>query len=96
MSKKPSINFDELKLIWGESISSLQDIAEVFISYLKGKIKKFPFSEGCLSSETSLIMEPLIKLNKNKILTINSQPKANGVPSTDPKVGWGNKKGFVY
>lgn len=35
-------------------------------------------------------------MNQNYIFTINSQPKVNGVPSTDPQFGWGPKTGFVY
>jgi len=33
---------------------------------------------------------------KNKFFTVNSQPKANGVSSTDPTFGWGPPKGFIY
>jgi methylenetetrahydrofolate reductase (NADPH) len=49
-----------------------------------------------LQIETKEILEPLVKMNSNYIFTINSQPKVNGVPSTDPKFGWGPKNGFVY
>ena len=35
-------------------------------------------------------------MNNNKLFTINSQPHVNGVPSTDPKYGWGPKYGYVY
>jgi len=35
-------------------------------------------------------------MNKNGFLTINSQPRVNGALSTDPKVGWGPKGGYVY
>jgi hypothetical protein len=48
IAKKLSFNFDELKKMYGETVSSYNDIAEVFISYLTGKIKKYPFSEGSL------------------------------------------------
>lgn len=37
-----------------------------------------------------------MKLNQNKLLTINSQPKCNGAKSTDPKFGWGPENGYVY
>ena len=29
-------------------------------------------------------------------LTINSQPRVNGVPSADPHVGWGGTDGYVF
>ena len=30
------------------------------------------------------------------LLTINSQPVANGVKSTDPVFGWGPSNGYIY
>ena len=72
MSKKLSFNFEEKKKLWGEEINNLGQIGEVFINYLKGNIKKFPFAEGHLQTETNEILEPLIKMNSNKIFTINS------------------------
>lgn len=75
---------------------SLADVSKVFVDYLTGKIKKFPFSEASLSAETDEINEHLVKLNENKLFTINSQPRVNGAKSTDPKFGWGPEKGYVY
>jgi len=63
---------------------------------LRGEIKKYPFSEGSLQLETNVILDSLVKLNKNYIFTINSQPRVNGVSSCDPKFGWGPKNGYVY
>jgi len=37
-----------------------------------------------------------MELNTNKILTINSQPKVNGVKSSSAKYGWGPDNGYVY
>jgi hypothetical protein len=48
ITKKFSFNFEELRNIYGQNVSNLQDIASVFIRYLKGEIKKYPFSEGSL------------------------------------------------
>lgn len=84
IAKKISFNFDEQRKMYGENITALSDISDIFIRYLKGEIKKYPFSEGSLQLETNVILETLIKLNKNYIFTINSQPKVNGVPSSDP------------
>ena len=96
MSKKYSFNFDEKKKLWGESITNLKQISEVFVNYLSGKLKKFPFTEGSLQPETAVILAPLIKMNANYLFTINSQPKVNGAPSNDPKFGWGPAQGYVY
>lgn len=87
---------DELKKLWGDQVLSFQDITTVFVNFLLGKIRKYPFSEGSLQPETETIMDPLIKMNANKLFTINSQPKVNGMPSTDPKYGWGPKFGYVF
>ena len=35
-------------------------------------------------------------MNQSKLLTINSQPNVNGVPSSDPIFGWGPAKGYIY
>ena len=46
--------------------------------------------------ETSLLSEQLASINRQGVLTINSQPSVNGKSSTDPVVGWGEKGGYVY
>jgi methylenetetrahydrofolate reductase (NADPH) len=38
----------------------------------------------------------LAKINKDGVLTINSQPSANCVESTDPILGWGQPGGYVF
>jgi len=96
MTKKLSFNFDDLKKMYGENVRTYKDISDVFVNFLTGKLKKYPFSEGSLQLETNVILDPLVNMNRNYIFTINSQPKVNGVPSTDPKFGWGPKQGFVY
>jgi len=90
------MNFEEKKKIWGEHIVSLDDVSRIFINYLNGKLKKYPFSEGSLAPETNLLLDLLQKLNKNYMFTINSQPRVNGEPSTSSIHGWGPKNGFVY
>ena len=48
------------------------------------------------SGETEAIADQLRKVNRDGILTINSQPSANGVPSDDEVFGWGQAGGYVY
>lgn len=61
-----------------------------------GEIDALPWNEmEVLQSETSLIKEDLLQLNRAGYLTINSQPSVNGLSSTDPKHGWGGAGGFV-
>lgn len=53
-SKKfKTVNFDEKKKYWGTECKSLDNVSKVFVDYVSGKIKKFPFSEGSLAAETS-------------------------------------------
>jgi hypothetical protein len=40
--------------------------------------------------------EELLRVNRQGILTINSQPNINGKPSSDPIVGWGPSGGYVF
>lgn len=40
--------------------------------------------------------EILVKMNKNFMFTINSQPRVNGEPSSSSIHGWGPKNGFIY
>ena len=96
ISKRLSFNFEELKKLYGETISSLADVSKLFVKYLTGEVKKFPFCEGALQLETQIIIDMLVNMNNNYFLTINSQPKVNGVKSTDPSFGWGPKNGFIY
>jgi len=96
IAKKISFNFEELKKLYGENVLHYRDIGNLFVKYLKGEVKKYPFSEGSLQLETNVILDQLVKINQNYIFTINSQPKVNGAPSTDSKFGWGPKNGYVY
>lgn len=86
----------ERRLQWGESPSSLEEISNTFVRYCKGEIASLPWNDMPISAETKAIQDKLIKLNQNGFLTINSQPRVNGVPSTDPVYGWGDKHGFIF
>lgn len=76
----------------------------VFESYISGepnrsgvKVTHFPWCEDeTLALETNLLKENLLRINKNGILTINSQPSVNGALSSDPIIGWGSPDGYVY
>lgn len=95
--KFKTINIEEKRKFWGETCTSLDDISNVFINYLTGKIKKFPFSEGALALETGDLTDVLVQMNKARLFTINSQPQVNAAKSSDPKFGWGPEQfGYVY
>lgn len=83
--------------MWGESLTSVSDVGDVFCKFLQGEISKLPWSEeASLSAETKKIESRLLFLNKNGIFTTNSQPAVNGLPSTDTVHGWGEPGGYVY
>ena len=86
----------EKRKLWGEEINTLDAVSDVFTRYVTRQLKKFPFSEGPLMVESNQIRDILKTLNENHFLTINSQPKVNGVKSSDPVFGWGPKNGFIY
>ncbi|KAI0150330.1 methylenetetrahydrofolate reductase 1 [Xylariaceae sp. FL1272] len=80
---------------WGEP-SSIKDVSDIFVRYLKGELDSLPWSEAPMATESNPIKDPLIELNSRGLLTINSQPAVNGLKSTDPTHGWGPPNGYVY
>ena len=82
------------KKLWGEELNDINDIINVFLGFLKNEIKYIPWCDY-VASETKSINENLLYLNKNGYLTINSQPRINGM-SSDSKHGWGGPNGFLY
>lgn len=76
--------------------SSIEDIAQLVINYLRGELKCLPWSDTALNHEVDDILPDLVALNQRLIITINSQPQLNGVKSSDPVYGWGPRDGYVY
>ncbi|PXF48794.1 putative methylenetetrahydrofolate reductase [Gracilariopsis chorda] len=78
-------------------IKDFDDVTDVFTRFQKGELKRLPWAETEeLATETSVISAPLLWLNRNGLLTINSQPRVNAAPSSDVTVGWGSAGGYVY
>lgn len=81
---------------YGE-VRNFDDVMDVFTRFQKRELVRLPWSETEeLSTETSLIVVPLVWMNRNGLLTINSQPRVNAAPSSDVTVGWGGAGGYVY
>lgn len=57
---------------------------------------KIPWDDDEIVAETDLIAEKLASINEKGVLTINSQPRINCAPSSDPVVGWGWPNGYIY
>jgi methylenetetrahydrofolate reductase (NADPH) len=87
---------EELRKIWGANPQTPEDVGQVFVNYIEGKISQLPWIDGPLSLESNLIKDSLIRINSHGFWTINSQPRVNGAPSTDKAVGWGGPNGVVY
>ncbi|ODV57970.1 methylenetetrahydrofolate reductase (NAD(P)H) MET13 [Ascoidea rubescens DSM 1968] len=77
--------------------TSLNNLIQLFIDYLNGKLSMLPWCDSPINSlEISDYLNNLIDLNFKGILTVNSQPKINGVKSTSKIHGWGPRNGFIY
>jgi methylenetetrahydrofolate reductase (NADPH) len=87
---------EDRKEMWGKAPQNAADINEVFVKFCRGEIDALPWFDSPMALESELIQYHLIRLNQHGLLTINSQPKVNGVPSDDPVVGWGGDNGYVY
>jgi len=84
--------------IWGDktALTKAADVYAVFERYIDGEVPRLPWCESAIQLETLPIKKFLKKMNHNGWLTINSQPRVNGEPSSDPAVGWGAPDGYVY
>ena len=74
----------------------MKELGDLIINYLKGDLRSLPWCDTSVALEAKQLLRLLISLNQGGILTVNSQPKANGVPSSDPILGWGPRLGYVY
>ncbi|KAF9096582.1 hypothetical protein BGX29_004351 [Mortierella sp. GBA35] len=81
--------------MWKRPTSS-DDISNLFVEFIQGKIPLLPWSEGSPLPETEAIQSRLVSCNQRGLWTVGSQPAVNGKPSTDSLVGWGPKGGYVY
>lgn len=93
----------KLKAELGDTVPDEEYVWDLFYRFINGEpnkngtmIKSFPWCETELSLETNLLKEHLSELNKQGILTINSQPNVNGEPSDNEVNGWGSPDGYVY
>ncbi|KAF2836057.1 methylenetetrahydrofolate reductase 2 [Patellaria atrata CBS 101060] len=81
--------------LWGMP-KSIQDIANLFVRYMQGKLESLPWSEAPISNEANVLLDDLVSLNARGLLTINSQPAVDSAKSSHPVYGWGPKNGYVY
>ena len=87
---------EDQKAEWGEAPLEESDVWQVFARYVQGRCSKLPWCAEPLQLETVSIINRLSTINQAGFLTINSQPRLNGVNSDDPVFGWGGSGGVVY
>jgi methylenetetrahydrofolate reductase (NADPH) len=81
---------------WMFVAKTLHDVCTGFTAFLEGR-GRLPWCDENLAPEADVLLESTLKpLNRRAVLTINSQPAANGMRSEDPQVGWGPPGGYVY
>ena len=90
-----TVDVEERRRLWGGELATEADLREVFAQYVEGARARLPWCVR-LEEETAGVQAELARLGRNGLLTINSQPRVNGAPSTDPVHGWGGPGGFVY
>ncbi|KAL0076443.1 methylenetetrahydrofolate reductase-domain-containing protein [Phycomyces blakesleeanus] len=73
-----------------------EDVTNLFTKYILGKLSSLPWCEDALQTESDVISQRLVDINKRGYWTVSSQPAVNGVSSQDPVHGWGPKGGYVY
>lgn len=91
-ARRPKI---DRRSLWGTP-QNFADVKNVFVAFIDGGVQNLPWCDGSPAAETSTIYEQLRWLNRSGFLTINSQPRANGVPSDDKYFGWGGPGGVVF
>jgi methylenetetrahydrofolate reductase (NADPH) len=90
-----TVDVEERRRLWGGELASERDVREAFAHYVEGAKPRLPWCAR-LDEETVEVQADLARLGRNGLLTINSQPRVNGAPSTDPVHGWGGPGGYVY
>jgi len=80
---------------WGHP-NTTSDVANVFVSFLNGKVSHLPWNNSQIAPEANVIISQLKFINAHGFFTINSQPRVNGSPSEHPVHGWGPPGGHVW
>jgi methylenetetrahydrofolate reductase (NADPH) len=86
---------EQNRKLWGDP-RSIQDISDLFVSYIQGKLESLPWSDQPITKEADVIKDNLVALNRRGLLTINSQPAVDSVRSSHPVYGWGPRNGYVF
>ncbi len=84
------------RAMWGERLETEQAVWDVFVGYLAGAVPRIPWCEVEMHPETGALSENLQCINRQGLLTINSQPQVGGESSDHPVHGWGGAGGVVY
>eukprot|EP00760_Papus_ankaliazontas_P015764 PhM_4_TR16711/c0_g1_i1/m.7953/K00297/metF, MTHFR; methylenetetrahydrofolate reductase (NADPH) len=69
-------------------------VRDVIKALLEGT--PLPWSDEVAPETDVILRDVLLPMNARGFITINSQPRQNGTPSSDDVFGWGPTDGFVY
>lgn len=58
--------------MWGEELKSFNDISQVFLNFVEGRIPRLPWSEEDHNMETTLFTPLLVNMNRNMMFTVTS------------------------
>jgi len=85
------------RAMWGTP-ASVEDVGAVFDAFLdsEGAVTSLPWCNDKPGPETDALLSELRHINRNGVLSINSQPAVNGAPSSHPRFGWGGDGGIVF
>jgi methylenetetrahydrofolate reductase (NADPH) len=95
LTKIHAADENDNRIAFGAELTSVQDVNGIFAKFLRSEIKRLPWCAE-LVKETSPIKFSLARICEAGMLTINSQPAVNGVPSAHAVHGWGGVGGVVY
>ncbi len=89
------VSISHARSLWGTP-TTVDDISNIFVRHLEGRLEAIPWSEAGLNEETSTIRAELLSLIRKGWWTVASQPAVNGIKSDDKIFGWGPRGGFVF
>lgn len=81
--------------LWGFP-TEMGHLVDLTIKYIDAELNCLPWSDSQVSQEIDIIKRQVIDVNQRGVLTINSQPAIDCIPSSDKVFGWGPGNGYVY
>jgi hypothetical protein len=81
--------------VW-KSITSYQDLVDVNVAFLNGKLSRTPYHSGPIDKETVPLLKKLIKINKMGFVSIEGQPAVCSYKNITTKNIFGKEIGKMF